>query len=284
MARAAAVVVEWLAVALESTTAAARPASSTLKEADCSSLRYSNTHFRDHEKQLAHGWGGNTGAAELADENAGEAIAKEEEKEGFDTTVPPPVDAEGNAFVPDGEAGATNDTPAEPEGPKSKGYDEYLAELTEKKAALGQLSIRQANEGSAKKFPEGKAFARDETQENFFIGGAEKKQRERTKKEVQRVELDANAMRPQEEPRSSRGGRGGRGGPRRDGDRPERREPREPREGDSERPRGRGGRGGDRPRGDRPRGDGAPRGRGRGGASQSGPNISDSNAFPSLGA
>ena len=34
----------------------------------------------EHEKQAAHGWGAETGEAELADEQAGEAIAKKEEK------------------------------------------------------------------------------------------------------------------------------------------------------------------------------------------------------------
>ena len=38
----------------------------------------------EHEKQAAHGWGGQTGGEEWADEKAGETIAKDEEKaEGF---------------------------------------------------------------------------------------------------------------------------------------------------------------------------------------------------------
>ena len=43
-------------------------------------LNFMLTLSSEHEKQAAHGWGGNDGNAELADEQAGEAIAKQDEK------------------------------------------------------------------------------------------------------------------------------------------------------------------------------------------------------------
>jgi plasminogen activator inhibitor 1 RNA-binding protein len=255
--------------------------------------RHSKTGVSDHEKQVAHGWGGNTGGEEWADEKAGEAIAKAEEKEGFGTNVPAPVNADGEAFAPDtnfvsdnaagdgkaegfGEAGE-----AELEEPIVKSYEDYLAEQANKKLHLGgDLEARRANEGSSKKFPEGKAFARANENENFFVGGQGKAKRERQKKEKSVLELDGQAMRPQE-PRSERG-RGGRGrgrGGDRGGDRGEFRDRGEHRE-----------RGEFRERGDfrgRGRGDRAPRGEyrgsrgGRGG--QSGIQINDQSAFPTLG-
>ncbi|KAF2139714.1 uncharacterized protein K452DRAFT_289701 [Aplosporella prunicola CBS 121167] len=153
--------------------------------------RHSRTGVSDHPKQAAHGWGGETGGEELADEMAGEAIAKQEEKEGF-------------------EADAANGEPAEPED-KSKSYDAYLAELAEKKAQLGSTpEVRKPNEGGDKKFPEGKAIAKPED-EQYFVGGGGKQKRERGPKEKQTIDLGDIYGRG-EERSGFRGGRGGRGG------------------------------------------------------------------------
>lgn len=225
-------------------------------------------HNSEHPKQAAHGWGGETGAAELADEKAGEAIANAEEAEGFDTSVPPPQnDAEEEA---------------EPET-KSKSYEEYLAEQAEKKLQLGgDLSARKANEGASKKFPEGKAFLRNTEEENYITGSGGKAARFREKKE--KVAVDMSDVDPRnylaEDRQASRGGRGRGRGDRGDrgGDRPDRGTRPERSEGGG---RGRGGfrgdRGGDRPRGEFRGGRG-----GRGGAAP--PRADDNRAFPSLGA
>lgn len=223
--------------------------------------RHSRTNIGEHEKQAAHGWGAETGEAELADEQAGEAIAQKEEKE---------------AVKEDAEAEAAE---AEPED-NSKSYTAYLAELAEKKLKLGEQNLRKPNEGSSKNFPEGTQVTRQE--EDFFAGSGGKAKRERQRKEKVHVELDGDRMlAPPPREGGSRGGRGDRG------DR-----------GGRGRGEGRGsfrgaegrGRGGDRGRGEgrggrgrgEGRGDARPRG-GRGNA-QSGPNVADSSAFPSLGA
>lgn len=200
------------------------------------------TSSSEHEKQAAHGWGGQDGNAEFADEQAGEAIAKAEEKD---------VAAAENEASGDAEA-------AEPEPEdKTKSYTAYLAELAEKKLSLGSQQVRKANEGSKQKFPEGTALTREE-QEEFISGSGGKAKRERQRKEKNVVELDGDRMLQQAPRENSFRGRGrGRG---------------EFRGGEG---RGRGGRG---------RGEGQPRGRGGRGGAQSGPNLSDASAFPSLGA
>lgn len=202
--------------------------------------RHSRTGLGEHEKQAAHGWGGNDGNSEWADEKAGEAIAKADEKD----------DADANAEA------------AEPEPEdKTQSYASYLAEQAEKKLKLAAGNVRQANEGSSKKFPEGKAVSR-EGEEDFIAGSGGKAKRERERKQKEFVELDDAHLIKQENRDSNFRGRGrGRG---------------EFRGGEG---RGRGGRG--RGEGGRGRGEGRGRG-GRGG--QSGPNITDSSAFPSLGA
>lgn len=212
--------------------------------------RHSRTNIGEHEKQAAHGWGAETGEAELADEQAGEAIAQKEEKEAVKE------DAEAEAAEP------------EPED-NSKSYTAYLAELAEKKLKLGEQNLRKPNEGSSKNFPEGTQVKREE--EDFFAGSGGKAKRERQRKEKVHVELDSDRMlAPPPREGGSRGGRGDRGdrGGRGRGE-----------------GRGRGGdrgaRGAGRGRGEG-RGDARPRG-GRGNA-QSGPNVTDSSAFPSLGA
>ncbi|KAF2226082.1 hypothetical protein BDZ85DRAFT_279732 [Elsinoe ampelina] len=226
--------------------------------------RHSRTGIADHDKQAGHGWGENTAEGEFKDEQGGLADAREEEKEGIvvDDT---PVDENG-----------VSGNDLEPED-KTKSYEQYLAEKLEKQAALNDrpLAPRQANEGSSKKFPEGKAFTRDE-EENFIIGGGGKKGRARERGEKKQVlDIDQTWV----ETDSGRGGRGGRG---------EGRGGRGRGEGGRGRGEGRGrggprgGRGGDR--GDRGGDRGEGRGSFRGGRGGSGPvNISDSSAFPSLG-
>jgi len=179
--------------------------------------------------------------------------------------------------------------PAEPED-KTKSYEQYLAEQLEKRAALNDrpLSARQANEGTSKKFPEGKAFARDEASEDFIAGSGGKAGRQRERKAKTTIDIDQawveGESAPRGEQRGERGGRGGRGDGRGRG-------------------RGEGGRGGGRGdfggrgRGEGGRGRGEGRGRGgfrgdrggdrgefRGGrgAGQS-PNITNAQDFPSLG-
>lgn len=240
----------------------------------------------EHDKQAGHGWGYKSGDAELADENAGEGIAKEEEKEGFDTNPGAPVNAEGEAWAPEatGADAAADGEPAEPEI-VTKSYDDYLAEIAKKKLELGDsVSVRKPNEGASKKFPEGKAFARkaEGESEDYVPGGPGKKQRERVQKDKGKFDLSnldpRQFLAKPEEDNAGRGGRGGRGrGSDRGGDRPSRGGDR----GDF-RGRGRGGRGGERGRGgDRPDFRGG-RGGGRGGSANV--NVQDTTAFPSLGA
>ncbi|PNS20081.1 hypothetical protein CAC42_5531 [Sphaceloma murrayae] len=224
--------------------------------------RHSKTGISEHEKQAGHGWGENTAEGEFKDEQGGLADAREEEKDGIvvDDT---PVDENG---VPV--------TDLEPED-KTKSYEQYLAEQLEKKAALNDrpLSTRQANEGSSKKFPEGKAFTRDE-EEAFIVGSGGKKTRARERGEKKTVlDIDqtwkeSDSGRGGRSDRGDRGDRGGRGG-----------------RGRGEGGRGRGeGRGRGAPRGDRG-GRGEGRGSFRGAPRGGGPvNIADSSAFPSLGA
>lgn len=214
----------------------------------------------EHEKQAAHGWGAETGEAELADEQAGEAIAKKEEKE---------------AVKEDAEAEAAE---AEPED-NSKSYVAYLAELAEKKLNLGEQNLRKPNEGSSKNFPEGTQVTRQE--EDFFAASGGKAKRERQRKEKVHVELDSERMlAPPPREGGSRGGRGDRGGRGRgEGRGSFRGGEGRGRGGDRARGEGRGGRGRGEGRG-APAATSAPRG-GRGGNA---PNLSDSSAFPSLGA
>ena len=201
--------------------------------------------YSDTEKQVAHGWGGTSGEGEWADEKAGEAIAKEDEK------------AEGGPIDPDTVNAGEPAAEAEPED-KTKSYAEYLAEQAEKKLSLAAEKIRKANEGSSKKFPEGKALSKDDEEDAYIAGSGGKAKRERERKQKTIVELDDARL--HSAPRESFGGRG--------------------------RGRGRGEfRGGEgRGRGGRGRGEARGRG-GRGGQSSAPtPNLTDSKAFPSLGA
>lgn len=210
--------------------------------------RHSRGVGGDSEKQAAHGWGATEGNAELNDEQAGDAIAKSEQKE---------------ALTGDGE-GAEAEAEAEPED-TSISYADYLSQQAEKKLNLGTLAVRQPNEGSKqdKKWASAKPIAKDE-EEDFVAGTGGKAKRERERKQKQVVEIDQRFV---EQPREERRGgfRGGRGR----GDGP-----------------GRGGRGG-RGDGGRGRGRGDLRGPPRNGPiSGQGASINtdDTNAFPSLGA
>lgn len=154
------------------------------------------TSSSEHEKQAAHGWGADTGAGELADEQAGDAIANAEVKDeaGWapDTSGGDPAFTNGPGAA--GEA-VGEDAAAEPEE-KTKSYDEYLAEQAEKRLALGDSSLntRKANEGSKQKFPTGTEFKREN--EEFFAGAEEKAKKERQQKEKNRLNLDGQYYAP----------------------------------------------------------------------------------------
>jgi plasminogen activator inhibitor 1 RNA-binding protein len=216
----------------------------------------------DSEKQAGHGWGANEGGAELADEQAGEAIANAEQKE---------------ALTADGDAAPTDtaEPAAEPEPEdNSISYADYLAQLAEKKLALGAgvPEARKPNEGSKqdKKWANAKPISKED-EEDFVAGSGGKAKRERERKQKQLLEIDQRFV---EAPERGRGGfRGGRGrgdGPPRGG------------RGDGFRG-GRGGEGrGGRARGGDHRGGGRPSGP-RGGSATAPINTEDTSAFPSLG-
>jgi plasminogen activator inhibitor 1 RNA-binding protein len=228
-----------------------------------------DVRHREHEKQAAHGWGAETGTAELADEKAGEAMARAEANNdaGFtpDTTGADPAFSNGPGAA--GEA-VGEDAAAEPED-NTKSYTQYLAEQAEKRAALSQnLSVRKANEGSKQQFPEGKAFSRET--EDFIAGsGGKAKKAKEAQDKKERLTLEGQYYQAAES--GERGGRGGRGGARGGA---------------------RGGRGGEfrgerGSRGGRGRGDSRGGARGgerteRGGA-RGGFNATDESAFPALG-
>ena len=219
--------------------------------------RHSRTGIGEHDKQAAHGWGEQGGQGEWNDERAGEAIAQAEAKNESGFT---PDAVGGDPAFSNGPDGAVGDEAAEPEE-KTKSYEEYLAELAEKRLALGSGSqqIRKPNEGS-KQEQKGTAFQRDE--EDFFVGGGGKAKKQKENKEKDHLVLEGQYYAPVEQP--SGRGRGGRGGGFR-GDR--------------------GGRGGDRGgRGGRGRGDAARGGfRGERGGPRGGLNTKSEEAFPSLG-
>jgi len=230
--------------------------------------KHSRTVGGDSEKQAAHGWGANEGGAELDDEQAGEAIAKADKKEVVDENVAP-IDAEADA---------------EPED-NSISYTDYLAQLAEKKLALGAgvPEARKANEGSKqdKKWANAKALAKED-EEDFVAGSGGKAKRERERKQKQTIEIDQRFIEAPE--RGGRGGgggfRGSRGGRGDRGDGPSR--------GRGEGGFRRGGGRGDGDRGGRGRGGdrGPPRGGPRNNANAGGSssiNTEDTNAFPSLG-
>ncbi|EEH39879.2 hypothetical protein PAAG_02068 [Paracoccidioides lutzii Pb01] len=151
-------------------------------------------------KQVEQGWGSNAGDSAWKDEQAGEAIAKNEQK-----------GAEANAA----------EAVAEPEE-RVKSYDEYLAQQAEQRRQdLGVKEARKPNEGvkADKKWATAKELKRDEDESSYIKGKEEKARREKARKEKAFVEVD---MRFVEQPRGGRGGdsrgrgrggdRGGRGG------------------------------------------------------------------------
>ena len=230
--------------------------------------------YSDHPKQADQSWGATTGEAEFADEKAGEAIAKAEEKEegaagGWDSgtaeVADVPADADGTAPA---QGSAPTDAPAAPvEEPEpednSRSYADYLREQAEKKSKLGGgvPEARKPNEGSKpkKEWENAKPMSKDEEDE-YISGKGEKAKREKQRKEKNRLDVDLRYV----EPNSGRGG-GERGRGRGRGDR-----------GDY---RGRG-----RGRGDyRGRGDGSGFRGGRGRGDSGAVNVQDENAFPSLG-
>jgi len=227
--------------------------------------RHSRTVGGESEKQAGHGWGANEGGAELKDEEAGEAIAKAEQKE---------------ALTGDGEGVVEAD--AEPED-NNVSYADYLAQQAEKKLALGTgiPEARKPNEGSKqdKKWANAKALTKEE-EEDFVAASAGKAKRERERKAKQVLEIDQSFV-----PTPERGGRGGGGfrGGRGDGPSRGRGEGgfRRGGRGDGDRGRGRG-RGDRGDRGDRGGGDrgGRPQQRNNAGPSI---NTNDQSAFPSLG-
>ena len=233
----------------------------------------------DHVKQADQSWGAPTGESEFADEKAGEAIAKAEEKDegaagGWDSGTADigGTTAAGADGTAPAEPAAATDAPSAPvEEPEpednSRSYADYLAEQAEKKLKLGGgvPKARKANEGSKhkKEWDNAKPMSKDEELE-YFSGKGGKERREKARKEKNILDVDFRFAEP------STGGRGGseRGG----------------------RGRGRGDRGDFRGRGRgrgeyRGRGEGGFRG-GRGGGRGDGaaaPLVSDDKAFPSLG-
>lgn len=239
----------------------------------------------DHVKQADQSWGAPSGDAEWNDEKAGEAIAKAEESAGgwdaaaeksnepqFTADTTKPIDAEAADTTADVAAPAGEPQPAaepEPED-NSRSYADYLAEQAEKKLKLGApvLSARKPNEGSKqdKKWAQAKPLSKDEEDADYIAGKAEKAKREKQRKEKTMIDVDFRHAEPAQRG-GDRGGRGrGRGG---------------------DRGRGGRGRGEFRGRGDGGfRGDGGYRGgggRGGGRGGDSSVNVSDENAFPSLG-
>lgn len=199
--------------------------------------RHSQTNKDETDKQVRQAWGGEDGKRELETEEKGEADAQAEGAEAAD------------AAAPNGAPSSDKPAPIEEEPDNTKTYDEYLAELTAKKATLGggaKEARTAADEENWKNFSVTKA-ARDES-EYFAATQKEntKSQKERKQKNI--LEIETRFESPRQE-RTERGGRGGRG-----------------------RGAGRGG-----------RGRGAARG-GRGGSqSNASVNLADQSAFPSLG-
>ena len=226
--------------------------------------------YSDHVKQADQSWGAPSGQAEWQDEKAGEAIASAEQAGGWDATDAGPLDAS-DANAADTTATDAVTSPAAPEQPaaepepedKSKSYEDYLAEQAEKKLQLNAkpLEARKPNEGSKqdKKWADAKPLHKEE--DEYVSGKAQKSKRERERTQKQMLDVEIRYAEP-----ASRGGERGRGRGR--GDR-----------GGFRGDRGGGGRG--RGEGYRGRGDGGYRGA-RGGRETS-VNVSDENAFPSLG-
>ena len=274
------------------------------------------TPYSEHQKQADASWGAQTGEAELADETAGETIAKTEEASGwgtgaegtgeFNASEENPAFKDSAAPVDGVTGNGVEEAEAEPED-NHKSYNDFIAEREAKRMAdldLGPKEARAPNEGQKdnKQWKNAKPLEKEE--EAAFLEGKEAKaKRERERKTKERVDIDFTFVEPERGGRGGgRGSRGGRGGERGefrgrggrgrgDGFRGDRegggfRGDREgggfrgDREGGFRGGRGRGGDRGDRGefRGSRGRG-----GRGRGGADGAPAIALDDSAFPSLG-
>ncbi|KAI1908329.1 hypothetical protein LOZ39_005248 [Ophidiomyces ophidiicola] len=198
-------------------------------------------------KQLDQGWGATTGESNMTDEKAGEAIAKNDEKEAA------------AAAAEEGEGGATPDDKEPEPQDKTKSYADYLAELDQnKRDDLGIKEARKPNEGAKvdKKWAAAKEFKRDDEDDDYIKGREEKARREKQRKEKNVLDVDMRFVEPARRGGDFRGrGRGG---------------------------ADRGGRGGGGARGGAP-GGGRGEYRPRGGAGPQGPTVDERN-FPSLGA
>ena len=158
------------------------------------------TSTSEHTKQTDQGWGAPTGESEWNDEKAGDAIAKDEVKEGgWDAGGAPGLE-DGKASAPGwdannsgapgwdgGDSGApgftdsaapaesgagenSNMEPIEPED-TNKSYADYLAEqATKKMEGLGVLEPRRANEGAKqdKKWKNAKELTKTGDDEEYF--------------------------------------------------------------------------------------------------------------------
>ena len=220
---------------------------------------------------MSQGWGSTKGDSEWNDEQAGEAIAKAEEKaDGFDSNVDAPVDADGSPITKKEPAAAAEpEHEPEPED-HTKSYADYMAEQAQKKLDLGTLEVRKPNENvkQDKKWGQAKEIKKVEEEEAYIAGAAGKAKRERQRKEKTVIDIDQRFVEPQRG--GHEGGRGGRGGRGRGEGR-----------GDFRGDRGRGGPG--RGRGGGGGGGGGEFRGGRGGRGGGAVNVSDKNAFPSLG-
>ncbi|KAK6905922.1 hypothetical protein L486_08203 [Kwoniella mangroviensis CBS 10435] len=200
----------------------------------------------DSQKKVDHGWGANTGEAELKDEVEGEKDAQVEENQ---PQTPAPEATEEVAAPAE----------AEPEEPEevTKSYDDFLAERAQQALSIPGLEKKEARTVTGDL--EGTAFVRSGVEE-FFSGKAKntESKAKAPKKEKVYIEVDGTFAQPNRPPRRDNDNNQRRGG-------------------------GRGGasRGGQR--GGASRGQG-PRGGARGGRAPAGINANDTNAFPALGA
>jgi len=212
--------------------------------------RHSQTGRVDTDKQVNQGWGANKGDSEWDDERAGEELAQNDAA-GVDTPDPNAVPASEAPVAAEDETAQETPRPEQEEVVKT--YDEYLAELAQRQADLGPpAEVRRPNEGgSDKKWAAAKEFSRKEGEGDYFVGESKDKTRNRERKTKQTLDIELRFAEPREAGRG--GARGGRG-------------------------RGRGDRG---HRGSNDHSGGDYYGNRSTGASV---NISDTSAFPSLGA
>ncbi|CCU80362.1 telomere and ribosome associated protein/elicitor protein [Blumeria hordei DH14] len=162
--------------------------------------RHSRGVGGDSEKQASHGWGANEGKAELADEQAGEALANAETK-----------DAMASWGEAEAASGAVNDAEREE---NNISYADYLIQQQEKKLALAAETpqLRKPNEGREqdKKWANAKPICRDE-EEDLVPGAGGKAKRERERRQKQFLEIDQRFTEGSERGRGGGGPRGGRG-------------------------------------------------------------------------